>query len=181
MMNSLSYIIYHIKNLQSVKNGPHTVAYRHINIVFDEAELYAHPNFQRDFVSKLLETIHWCHIDRRKIKSINIILATHSPFVLSDVLSQRSLYLENGQVYPIKGQSFGGNYYDLLENSFFFKESAMGRVSTQRIEEWINDYDRGFMKDGSLTMDMTDYIGDPIVKEYMKGGGLRYWKQEKDV
>ena len=57
----------------------------------------------------------------------------------------------------------------------------MGRVSTQRIEEWINDYDRGFMKDGSLTMDMTDYIGDPIVKEYMKGGGLRYWKQEKDV
>ena len=33
-------------------------------------------------------------IDRRKIRSINIILATHSPFVLSDVLSQRSLYLE---------------------------------------------------------------------------------------
>jgi len=65
LMNSLSYVIYHIKNLQSVKNGYHTVAYRHINIVFDEAELYAHPNFQRDFVYKILETIHWCHIDRR--------------------------------------------------------------------------------------------------------------------
>lgn len=181
LMNSLSYIIYHIKNLQSVKNSPHTVAYRHINIVFDEAELYAHPNFQRDFVSKLLETIHWCHIDRRKIRSINIILATHSPFVLSDVLSQRSLYLEEGCPVEIKGQSFGGNYYDLLKNSFFFKESAMGRISTQRIEEWIKDFERGFLDDGRLAMDMTDYIGDPIVNQYMKSGGMLHWKQEKDV
>ena len=180
LMNSLSYIIYHIKNLQSVKNGPHTVAYRHINIVFDEAELYAHPNFQRDFVTKLLETIHWCHIDRRKIKSINIILATHSPFVLSDVLSQRSLYLENGELFPIKGQSFGGNYYDLLENSFFFKESAMGRISTQRIEEWIKDYERGFRNEGYLAIDMTDYIGDPIVCEYMNSAMLKR-KKDKDV
>lgn len=179
LMNSLSYIIYHIKNLQSVKNGVNTVAYRHINIVFDEAELYAHPNFQRDFVYKLLETIHWCHIDRRKIKSINVILATHSPFVLSDVLSQRSLYLEDGHKADIKGQSFGGNYYALLENSFFFKESAMGRISTQRIEEWIKDYDKGLQRDGVEQRDMTPFIGDPIICRYMMGPNWKNLNPEK--
>lgn len=168
LMNSLSYIVYHIKNLQSIKNTQNTVAYRHVNIIFDEAELYAHPNFQRDFVYKLLETIHWCHIDRRKIKSINIILATHSPFVLSDVLSQKSLYLEEGHSVEIKGQSFGGNYYSLLENSFFFKESAMGRISTQRIEEWIDSFEKYRKKNNSGYMDMTPYIGDPIVNQYME-------------
>lgn len=174
LMNSLSYIIYHIKNLQSVKNGANTVAYRHVNIVFDEAELYAHPNFQRDFVYKLLETIHWCHIDRRKIKSINVILATHSPFVLSDVLSQRSLYLEDGYKAEIKGQSFGGNYYALLENSFFFKESAMGRISTQRIEEWIENFDKGQQKNGEAQQDMTPFVGDPIISRYISGYN---WKE----
>ena len=166
LMNSLSYIIYHIKNIQSIKNSKDTVAYRHINIVFDEAEMYAHPNFQRDFVYKLLEAIHWCHIDRRKIKSIHILLATHSPFVLSDVLSQRSLYLEKGHVYPVKGQSFGGNYYDLLENSFFFRESAIGRVSTCRIQEWIEVMEkRGTAEE---IVDMTPFVGDPIVKRYLE-------------
>lgn len=181
LMNSLSYIIYHIKNLQSVKNAYRTIAYRHINIVFDEAELYAHPNFQRDFVHKILETIHWCHIDRRKIRSINIILATHSPFVLSDVLTQRSLYLENGKLFNAKGQSFGGNFYDLLEHSFFFKESAMGKVSTQRIEEWIEDSENDNDKNGFQPIDMTNYIGDPIVREYLKRGRFIQYQKEEDV
>lgn len=181
LMNSLSYVIYHIKNLQSIKNGRHTVAYRHINIVFDEAELYAHPNFQRDFVNKILETIHWCHIDRRKIKSINIILATHSPFVLSDILSQRSLYLENGKVFDIKGQSFGGNYYDLLENSFFFKESAVGRVATQRIEEWLSEYEKDGYKYPNQIRNMIEYIGDPIVREYINDRRIKRHRKNKDV
>lgn len=181
LMNSLSYVIYHIKNLQSVKNGYHTVAYRHINIVFDEAELYAHPNFQRDFVNKILETIHWCHIDRRKIKSINIILATHSPFVLSDILSQRSLYLENGKVFDIKGQSFGGNYYDLLENSFFFKESAVGRVATHRIEEWLSEYEKDGYKYPNQIRNMIEYIGDPIVREYINDRRIKRHRKNKDV
>ena len=83
-------------------------------------------------------------------------------------------------MFPIKGQSFGGNSYDLLENSFFFKESAMGRISTQRIEEWIKDYERGFRNEGYLAIDMTDYIGDPIVCEYMNSAMLKR-KKDKDV
>jgi predicted ATP-binding protein involved in virulence len=164
LMNSLSYIIYHIKNIQSIRNSKDTVAYKHINIVFDEAEMYAHPNFQRDFVYKLLEAIHWCHINTKKIKSIHILLATHSPFVLSDVLSQRSLYLEEGHPVDIIGQSFGGNYYELLENSFFFKESAIGRVSTERIQEWIEEAE----SEEKEHIDRTPFVGDPIVKRYLQ-------------
>ena len=180
LMNSLSYIIYHIKNIQSIKNSKDTVAYRHINIVFDEAEMYAHPNFQRDFVHKLLEAIHWCHIDRRKIKSIHILLATHSPFVLSDVLSQRSLYLEEGHVYKVKGQSFGGNYYELLQNSFFFKESAIGRVSTRRIQEWVDAVSK--QRKAGTNSDMTPFVGDPIVKRYLEEMQKRniYWSHVQD-
>ena len=49
LLYSLSYIYYHIKNIASIKgeNGKRMVGYHHINLIFDEAELYYHPDFQR--------------------------------------------------------------------------------------------------------------------------------------
>jgi hypothetical protein len=89
--------------------------------------------------------------------------------------------LENGKVFDSQGQSFGGNYYDLLENSFFFKESAVGRIATQRIEEWLNKYEKDYIKYGDQIRNMTDYIGDPIVREYIKDSRVKWHRKNEDV
>ncbi len=154
----MSYVLYHIKNIQSIKPDADRVPYHHINLIFDEAELYFHPEYQRYLVRRIIDMLHWCHIDRRRIRSINIILATHSPYVLSDVFAEKSLYLKEGSFVKVKEQSFGANYYNMLKDSFFFDESPMGEIATERIQEWINNRDYG----------KACYVGDPIIRKYLE-------------
>lgn len=158
LMNSMSYVLYHIKNIQSIKADADRVAYHHINLIFDEAELYFHPDYQRYLVRRIIDMLHWCHIDRRRIRSVNIILATHSPYVLSDIFTQKSLYLKNGHIANVSGQSFGANYYNMLEESFFFEDSPMGEVATREIQKWIDSKDS----------EKARFVGDPIISRYLQ-------------
>ena len=98
-MHSLSYIIYHINNLQSVReDSTYRIKYHNLCLIFDEAELYYHPEYQRLFISRLIKTLSWCNINTNIIRGVNILIVTHSPFVLSDVPLSNTLYLKDGRV-----------------------------------------------------------------------------------
>lgn len=180
---AISYVLYHIKNLQSVENSAYRVKYHHVCLVFDEVELYFHPDYQRKFLSMLIESLSWANIDRRKIRSIQILIATHSPFVLTDVLTERTLYLREGRRVKVSEQTFAGNYYDLLDNSFFFRDTAIGEISARATRRWIrknNSADYGELPDEVMGM-----IGDPFVKRYLrvkhtKEGGKNVQAEETD-
>lgn len=172
MLNMLSYVMYHIKNIQSVKNDENRVKYHHICLIFDEAELYFHPDYQRRFLSMLLESLLWCHIDTTDIKSIQIIIVTHSPFVLSDMLNDNILYLEKGEVYKhSEDETFGANLYQLMNKSFFFSENAMGMVASRQLTQWIQKVNIG----GSLGEDVLSLVGDTIIRNYL----IRKMEQNK--
>ena len=168
MLVVVSYVLYHIKNLQSVEKTSYRVPYHHVCVVFDEAELYFHPDFQRRFLSMLIESLSWASIDRRKIRSIHILIATHSPFVLTDVLTERTLYLREGASEKVTAQTFGGNYYELLDNSFFFQQTAIGEISARAIKRWIRRHNGA--NNGFLSEEIIGMIGDPFVKRYLRMG-----------
>ena len=160
-------VVGYAKNIESVKNDATRIPYHHLNLIFDEAELYYHPEFQKSFVKRLLESIANCHLDKNEIKSINILIATHSPFILSNVLTQNSLYLKKGRVASVEQQTFGANYYDLLHNSFFLEDRAIGDIAATRIGEWV-----GRMRNNENVDRLMPYVGDPMVKsynDYLKG------------
>lgn len=90
-----STYIYHILNLLSIQES-HRVKYRRINLVLDEVEICFHPEYQRKFVNELLGYIKRLYMNRKA--SFNIIIATHSPFILSDIPQCNILYLEDGCV-----------------------------------------------------------------------------------
>ena len=159
-LNSISYALYHIKNLEGVKDGVNRVHYSHINLVLDEAELYYHPEYQRRYIKMLLETLSWCNFSSEKIRSINIIVVTHSPFILSDVVNDNVLYLENGQTKQQGKETFGANYYDLLYNSFFFEKNAIGEIATDVISDLIKHPEE-------MTDTLKDILGDPIIRGYL--------------
>lgn len=174
---AISYVLYHIKNLQSVVNSAYRVKYHHVCLMFDEVELYFHPDYQRKFLSMLIESLSWANIDRRKIRSIQILIATHSPFVLTDVLTERTLYLREGRRVAVSEQTFGGNYYDLLDNSFFFRETAIGEISARATRRWIRKNDSADY--GELPDEVIGMIGDPFVKRYLR---VKHTKKDgKDV
>ena len=161
---AISYVLYHLKNLQSVEDSDFRVSYHHICLVFDEVELYFHPDYQRRFLSMLIESLSWTKLDKRKIRSIHILIATHSPFLLSDILRENTLYMREGKPdQNDKPQTFGANLYDMMKSSFFLEANAMGAVSSNKIEKMIEKANKHqVVKDEEL-----DVVGDQLIKEYL--------------
>ncbi|MCD0477567.1 hypothetical protein LPB90_03825 [Chryseobacterium sp. LC2016-29] len=150
---SFSTIIYHLRNIDSVSNDKDKkdendenvneeklIIYKHINLIFDEIELYYHPNFQKSFIKNLLEYLGRANL--KMIKNINCIFITHSPFILSDIPKQNVLFLEDG--IPIsftRMNTFGANITDLLADSFFINDGLIGDFAKEKIEKtitWLN-------------------------------------------
>lgn len=137
LYNSLSYIIYHIKNAQSNKlgNTGGKIPYQNFNVFFDEAELYYHPDYQRRLLNNIIKLLNRSNL---KIEGLNITLVTHSPFILSDIPTDSILALEDGKVSDKLNKTLGANIYDLLANQFFMT-STIGETSNILIEKIIND------------------------------------------
>ncbi|WP_267402942.1 MULTISPECIES: hypothetical protein [unclassified Chryseobacterium] len=153
---SIHSVIYHLRNLKSVQNHDQEdehgeekrkelINYKNVNIIFDEIELYAHPEFQRKFIHDFLKSLEAVY----KISSthnLNIIFITHSPFILSDIPRQNVLFLEVDEetkksvpkVY--KGDNtFAENIHEMLTDGFFIT-STKGEFAISKINEFLNDY-----------------------------------------
>lgn len=165
LLYAMSYILYHLKNIQSVNEDKYRIPYHHVNIIMDEVELYFHPDYQRRLISMLISCLSWSHIDRRKIRSINLIVATHSPFVLSDIMTENSLYLRDGSPVRVHKQTFGGNYYNMLKGSFFFRDSAIGEVSSNFIRQRVAEKKQTGIIPPRETLDM---VGDPFIRRFLE-------------
>lgn len=171
MLYSMSSILYHLLNLKSIKNDKFRIKYRNVNILLDEVEMYYHPEYQRQFIGKLLGLIGNLKLKKKDVCSINICIVTHSPFLLSDILRRNILFLEDGKVVndEVEDETFGANVYDILRNGFFLKENALGYFVNQKIKlvlEYINNPNETKMtkKDAK---ELIDFIGDPLIKGYL--------------
>ena len=170
LMHSFSYILYHIKNLQSVKDTNLHVPYHHVSLIFDEAELYYHPEFQRDFIAKIIKMLAWCHIDARRIRSVNINVVTHSPFVLSDVMEEHTLNMNQGMVKRKDKQTFGANIHELLYDQFI--DDSIGAVVRKAVDTVVRMYGdknseerKHFGEDEGYYYYLASTIAEPYIRE----------------
>lgn len=140
----MSTYIYHLANLESIQKANQTnskankrVSYSMINMIFDEMELCFHPEYQRIFVNNLVSYIKRAGFN--KVFSFNIILTTHSPFILSDIPACNILALKDGA--PDNSfkdeQTFAANIYDILGNKFFM-ENFIGEFASKEIDGIIS-------------------------------------------
>lgn len=137
MIHSILNITYHLYNIKSIERKGRKKIYRHINIIFDEVELYFHPEFQKNFISNLIQNLT---ISEFKDFSFNIIFSTHSPFILSDIPTENILRLSEGIPLSITDgvNSFGANIHDLLADDFFLGGNTVGKFASNKIDEIIN-------------------------------------------
>lgn len=162
MIYSVSSIAYHLRNLDFKLSG-NSIQYRNVNIICEEVELYFHPEYQREYVTRLHDQIRHCNLEN--IKCINICLVTHSPFVLSDVLRKNTLYLRSGhQQIDRTNETFGANLYDLMQDSFFLEKNAMGVRSSMYYQRLICKKNAGEeIRDEELAL-----VGDSLVRSYLE-------------
>lgn len=161
----MSSIIYHVMNIKSVPTS--RVAYRYLNIVLDEVEMCFHPEYQRTFIYNLLNAIERLHLNT--YCSFNIIITTHSPFLLSDIPQSNVLYMENGEVVDkSKMQNpFAANVNDILYQSFFLSNGFMGEFAKQKIIKMVNELNNNKV-DKQKARELVDLVGEPILKERLK-------------
>lgn len=138
---SINTIAYHVYNIESVMYHEDSYKYNSINILFDEVELYFHPEMQRTYIKRLLERLYSLKLN--DINNINILFITHSPFILSDIPSSNILRVKvdpkSSNSIPIKNseQTFGANIHDLLAQDFFLDQGFMGDWAKHQIQKSI--------------------------------------------
>lgn len=116
-------------------------------LLLDEADLSFHPNWKKQYILSLLNTIPHLFEDIKTQPSIQIIFTTHDPLTLSDIPNNNIIYLSKSETTnkaivllndarPKK--SFGANIHELLSFSFFLKTGHIGDFSKKKIN-WIID------------------------------------------
>ncbi len=138
---SLNSIIYHLRNIDSVhkvKSENNYITYTSVNLILDEIELYYHPKIQKSTVNDFLDLIK--SVNFQYLKNLNIIFLTHSPLILSDIISNNVLYLNKVEKREEK-VSFAANIFNLYADSFFIGDHLIGEYAQNKINEtigWLN-------------------------------------------
>lgn len=172
---SISAFLYHLSNLDSVwkDSNKQRIAYKHINVVMEEIELYFHPELQRTYIKNLLEGIKQIQIPN--IRSIHICFVTHSPFVLSDIPSRNILALKINSadvMEKIHLSTFGANIHDILKDSFFLTKGAIGayaELTIKSIIQEMEDAKKNRKADDTRIHEKIMLIDEPIIRNVLLG------------
>lgn len=149
------------------------------NLLFliDEGEIGLHPAWQQQFLSILIDNLPLMFEDLG-VESIQLILTTHSPFILSDVPNNNIIFLEknergecivNKNPLQDKKMTFGANIHSLLSDGFFMKEGLMGDFAKRKINQLIDDLIDSGMKllpqKKQEIQTIIPIIGEPIIRK----------------
>ena len=170
MLFVLSTYIYHVLNLKSIAQDISRVSYRNFFLILDEVEICFHPDYQRQFIGRLIKAI--VDLGLNKEYSFNILLATHSPFILSDIHKQNILYLREGKDVSekIEVNPFCANVNDILDQSFFMENGFSGEFATGKVQDLIKFLNSKSKRSKSgWTFDnaecfIKNIVGDPIIQ-----------------
>lgn len=170
LLNNFGALIYHLRNIDSVIDKKRS--YENVNVIFEEIELYFHPEYQRLVVKMLVEKLQ--KIDFNHIKRVNVIFVTHSPFILSDIPICNVLFLKDGKpaIRKIQENTFGSNIHGLLKNGFFLPSLPMGEFAYDKINELFERLN-GYKLDPN-NRELRDWfysnimrVGEPYLREQL--------------
>ena len=179
MLQTLSIHTYHMENIFSIfETDAPRPKYSAVNLVFDEVEICFHPEYQRNFVIRILDLLDSLEYNHYYI---NVFLITHSPFILSDIPVSNVLFLEEGTQNLSKSKetrSFAQNIGEMMYDSFFM-EKTIGDFAEAKLKELIK---RKQGKDSKIKTDeeakrILDLIGDPVIRSLIEEIG----KEDGDV
>lgn len=143
-------------------------------IMLDEAEISFHPEWQRRYFNAFLTFINQ-NIAKRGTH-IQIIIATHSPIILSDIPKQNTVFLkcdnETKRTTCIESEeTFASNIFSLYNNAFFMDESEIGAFAEEKLCKLVKAIHSLFEEprivsetDHKKVRNQIALIGDPYIR-----------------
>ena len=159
----------YFSTLYSILNGEFKNK-KYVTLLFDEVETYLHPEWSRRFLYELIE-----ELGRYEDKKFKLIFATHSPFLIADVLAKDCIYLSKDKEGKIKAEikedvkTFGANIIDLFKNTMFL-ESTFGKFATEKIKGVVDKIEKAEKySDIKHEVDfIIDEIGEKLISNKLK-------------
>ncbi len=118
-----SMLLLYDKIINSNKNN--------FKIILDEVETSLHPLWQKNIVSELIKL---CKLFDNN-KKFQIIISSHSPFILSDLPKENVIFLKDGKQVDVDIKPFGANIHELLSHGFFMEGGLMGEFAKSKINK----------------------------------------------
>ena len=142
-----------------------------------------HPEWCRNLVKYIVDAINnieievisdYCSIDELN-NSVQLILSTHSPYVLSDIVTDRNIFLERVSDKSVQKQqsrcTFAANPIELLKSDFYV-DGYMGAYSNiiiNRVIDLINGKKKDFSEEEyEMAKEVVSRIGEPILKDKLE-------------
>ncbi|MDD3743887.1 MAG: AAA family ATPase, partial [Lentimicrobiaceae bacterium] len=140
-------------------------------LVFDEPDLYLHPEWQREFFNDLHNYLPKLFPD----KKIQLFLTSHSPFLVSDLPKQNIILLDKDDDKCCKivtesklDKTFGANIHTLLSDAFFMNKGLIGEFAKVKIFELMAEINK--LNNPQLTTveafkKRIEIIGEPMIRQ----------------
>lgn len=145
-------------------------------ILIDEPDLHLHLDWQRQYIQKLIDVFSTLDSEIK----LHFIIATHSPFIISDLPQKSLVLLENWKQIEYEGETFWANYVDIIKNGFFFDQKKfMGSFAEEVIWEVAQSKRKDLMNmpdnnDKEIMSKIEENIWDKFLKN-----NLVYFKSKK--
>jgi ABC-type multidrug transport system ATPase subunit len=143
-----------------------------IFFMFDEIEVFLHPEWQRRYFYDLIKLITMMFAD----KKVHVVITSHSPFILSDIPTQHIIFLKEGKIInnEVNINTFGANIHTLLSHGFFMKNGLMGEFAKDKIQSIIEYHEELLKKE--LTKNENKKQRDEEKEIYEKEHKTKFWQ-----
>lgn len=162
-----------------VKGQPREVNDINLIVLMDEPETYLHPEYCREFIFRTVKVLE----KRNPGLQLQLIITTHSPFMLSDTISSqvtRIDYDEDGECEVLdtsEKEFFAANIFSIMADGFFL-DYTIGEYSRTFLTEKFS-FLKGLVEKGQdiTQQEMAEvdriesvlpYIGDDLIRHCFK-------------
>ena len=140
-------------------------------ICLDEGDTYFHPEWQRKYFKLIVNFLSQLFDGK---ESIQLILSSHSPFLLSDLPTQCVIFmgkefekLGEPKDYP---QTFAANIH-LLFSQLFFMDSTIGAFADEKIQaviDYLRNGSHDSIPDRKTAQKHISLIGEPLLRKELQ-------------
>lgn len=157
--------------------------YHRLILLFDEADMLLHPEWQRNYVEQV---VFFTKIMFPNIY-VQIIIATHSPIMLSDIPNQNILFLQRKReactdCYINGNETFAANIFSLYQDSFFIEDTGIGSFAKRKLTDLVSDIHKSQDKrkySNDELMLWIETVGDVYLRAKLKNEFFLYRSEDK--
>ncbi|OQP45405.1 AAA family ATPase, partial [Niastella populi] len=142
-------------------------------LLLDEFDLGFHPRWQQKYLKELIRYLELIVEKSGKELTFQIILTSHSPFIVSDLPRECINFIRKAEDDPYSyvdssfqhHATFGENIHDLFKESFFLDGALMGDFAKKKINDGFeNLQDVAKPLDEGLIKTLIRITGEPLIK-----------------